>query len=296
MYGYVRPVLETLSEDDASRFRRIYCGLCHTLGERYGQPSRFILNYDFTFLSVLLSDGQEGACGNSRCYSSPVHKREYLRTNAALALAADESVILAYWQLRDGVTDHDWLHGIKYRALSAILEPAYRKARSYRPEFDIRTRTQLEVLRRLEESQCDSLDIAADSFAVLLQGAALEVKDLVKRRILEQLLYHLGRWIYLIDAADDLKKDAASGNYNAVALRYRLKDGIWTPEARRSFAATLDHSVRMMATAYELWDFGVWSQILQSTFYSSLFQVGKAVLDGTFQPKPHHRIDRKDTT
>ncbi|MEI3346953.1 MAG: hypothetical protein V8R55_00550 [Dysosmobacter sp.] len=31
-------------------------------------------------------------------------------------LAADESVILAYWQLRDGVADHDWLHGLKYRS------------------------------------------------------------------------------------------------------------------------------------------------------------------------------------
>lgn len=50
-----------------------------------------------------------------------------------MELAADESVILAYWQLRDGVADHDWLHGLKYRSASKILEPAYQKAAALRP-------------------------------------------------------------------------------------------------------------------------------------------------------------------
>ena len=72
-----------------------------------------------------------------------------------------------------------------------------------------------------------------------------------------------GATFYLVDAADDLKKDAASGNYNPVALRFGLTDGIWTAEARREFAATLDHSIHMMATAFELWDFGVWTPILE---------------------------------
>ena len=98
------------------------------------------------------------------------------------------------------------------------------------------------------------------------------------------MLYHLGRWVYLMDAADDLKEDAQSGNYNPVALRFGLKDGEWTPEARREFAATLDHSIHMMTTAFELWDFGVWTEILEKTLYNGLFRVGKAVLDGTYRP------------
>lgn len=113
--------------------------------------------------------------------------------------------------------------------------------------------------------------------------------DPVRKRIMEQILYHLGRWIYLIDGADDLKKDAESGNYNPVALRYGLTDGTWTPESRRDFATTLDHSIHQMAAAFELWDFGVWTPVLQSTFYGGLFQVGKAVLDGRF-----HRPSRKN--
>ena len=282
MFGYVRPPLDALPQEEAERFRRMYCGLCHTLGRRYGTAARFILNYDFTYLAILLSGREEEVAGNARCLVSPLRKHAYLEQNDALALAADESVILAYWQLRAGVADHDWLHGLKYRSLSGILEPAYRKAAEARPAFDASTRAQLALLEDLERQQCPSMDQAADAFAALLGSAANEVDDPVRRRVLEQLLYHLGRWVYLVDAADDMKKDTVSGNYNPVALRFGLKDGVWTPESRGEFAVTLDHSIHMMTTALELWDFGVWTPILETTFYTGLFQVGKAVLDGTF--------------
>lgn len=265
------------------RFRRMYCGLCHTLGERYGQAARFILNYDFTFLAILLSEGEESEEQRGRCYSSPVRPIPYAQSTPAMALAADESVILAYWQLRDGVADHDWIHGLKYRGLSRVLEPAYRKAAELRPEFDRNTREHLDVLARLEQESCASMDQAADTFAALLAGAAQEMEDPMRRRVLHQLLYHLGRWVYLVDAADDLKKDAEQGNYNPVALRFGLKDGAWTAEGRQEFVASLDHSIHMMTTAFELIPFGVWKPILESTLYHGLFQVGKAVLDGTFK-------------
>lgn len=283
MFGYVRPALQNLPEEESERFRAMYCGLCHTLSRRYGQAARFILNYDFTYLAILLSDGTAGETRAARCYTSPVKKRPYLASTTAMELAADESVILVYWQLRDGVADHDRLHGLKYRAGAGILESAYRKAAAYRPDFDAAVRHQLELLSGLEAENVPSMDRAADTFAVLLAGAAGETDDPVRRRILEQLLYHLGRWIYLIDAADDLKKDAESGSYNPVALRYGLTNGEWTAESRREFAVTLDHSIHRMAAAFELWDFGVWTPILESTFYGGLFQVGHAVLDGTYR-------------
>lgn len=283
MFGYVRPPLGILPQEETARFRRIYCGLCHTLGERYGFAARFILNYDFTFLAILLSDREEGEVRESRCPTSPFKKQPWLISSAAMELAADESVILAYWQLRDGVDDHDWFHGLKYRSLSAVLEPAYRKAAALRPAFDRITRRQLRLLSELEAEQCDSIDRAADAFAQLLGGAAEEVDDPIRRRVLSQILYHLGRWVYLVDAADDLKDDAKEGNYNPLALRYDLQNGIWTENIRAEFAVTLDHSIHMMATAYELWDFGVWSPILQATIYTGLFHVGKAVLDGTYK-------------
>ena len=105
------------------------------------------------------------------------------------------------------------------------------------------------------------MDRAADAFAALLAGAAEEEPDPVRRRVLEQLLYHLGRWIYLVDAADDLKKDVKSGSYNPLVYRFHAEGGTLTAEDRAALAATLDSSVRAMAAAFELADFGPWRAI-----------------------------------
>ena len=289
MFGYVRPSDGQLTAEDKQRFQAAYCGLCRSLGRRYGLAARMILNYDLAFLAMLLSREPECPTAHCRCPAHPIRGCDALEPQPAFDTAADLSVILTWWQLTDGVADHGFFRGLPYRAALLALGRAYRKARARRPGFDERTRAHLEELARLEGERCPSMDRAADAFAALLAGAAEEEPDPVRRRVLEQLLYHLGRWIYLIDGADDLKKDAESGNYNPVALRYGLTDGTWTPESRRDFATTLDHSIHQMAAAFELWDFGVWTPVLQSTFYGGLFQVGKAVLDGSF-----HRPSRKN--
>ena len=122
-----------------------------------------------------------------------------------------------------------------------------------------------------------------------VKSAAEEAEDPVQRRVLGQLLYHLGRWIYLVDAADDLKKDASAHRYNPLIPRFGLSGDTLDPDSRREFVQTLDHSVHMIATAFELWDFGCWTAILESTIYTGLFQVGKMVLDGTFHSRKKQR-------
>ncbi|MEG0779895.1 MAG: DUF5685 family protein [Oscillospiraceae bacterium] len=293
MFGYVRPVLDALPQAEQERFRSAYCGLCHSLGNRYGFPARFILNYDFTFLAILLSDPAPTGCRDCRCIASPCKKKTVLQATPALDLAADESVILAYWQLRDGIADSGFCKGLTYRFLAALLGHSYRKAARLRPGFDRSTQKQLQKLRELELSGCDSMDQAADTFAVLLAGAAEELDSEAQRRVLREILYHLGRWIYLVDAADDLKRDTASGNYNPLALRFGITDGVLDGENRARFATTLDHSIRLMDAAYALWDFGCWSPIVESTLGLGLFRVGKAVLDGEFGRPAKHR--GKDT-
>lgn len=293
MFGYVRPPLDQLPEEERERFRRMYCGLCHTLRRRCGLPARFILNYDFTFLAILLSAPEEPPERCARCVASPVKKRSCCAGNEAMELAADESVILAYWQAKDGVADHGFRGGLKYRAASRALERSYRRAAAARPEFDRAARKQLARLAELEREQSPSLDAPADAFAQLLAAAADAADGDAHRRVLRQLLYHLGRWVYLMDAADDLKKDAEEGNYNPLIYRFGLKDGQWTPESRDAFVKTADHSVRLLATAYELWDFGVWSAVLERTVYSGLFQTARAVLDGTYRAGRPKKKEKK---
>ena len=95
MFGYVRPPLEDLPPEETERFRQAYCGLCHTLAKRHGLAARFILNYDFTFLAILLSQREAAPTACARCPASPLRRRSFLEADAAMELAADESVILA---------------------------------------------------------------------------------------------------------------------------------------------------------------------------------------------------------
>lgn len=280
MFGYVKPSMERLSPEEKARYQGLYCGLCHTLGRRYGPVSRLILNFDFTFLAALLAPS--GQTEQRRCVSSPFRAKAVEQACTALDLAADCSVILTWHKLRDGLLDCRFPKREGYRVGAAALNGAYRRAAERCPGFAEQTAREMDRLLGLEKDRCPTLDEPADTFACLLQGIALELPDERQRRIFGQFLYHLGRWIYLVDALDDCKKDAEEGNYNPILLRFGLSDGVLTDEARHTMVTTLDASVRQMAAAYELWDFGVWSPVIQATVYEGLYCVANAVLEGTF--------------
>ena len=55
MFGYVRPVREELKCRDFDLYKATYCGLCGAMRRRYGWLAPMFLNYDFTFLALLLS-------------------------------------------------------------------------------------------------------------------------------------------------------------------------------------------------------------------------------------------------
>ena len=184
MFGYVRPSDGRLTEADRETFRGAYCGLCHTLGRRYGLVGRMILNYDLTFLAMVLSRGTGETC-DRRCAVHPFRKRRCAAGDPAFDTAADMSVILTWWQLRDGVADHSFFRGLKYRLAVWLLTPAYRKARRCREDFDRQTEAHLTQLSALEKARCPSLDAPADAFASLLAGAAAGEPDEKRRRVTE---------------------------------------------------------------------------------------------------------------
>ena len=196
MFGYVRPVRPELKCKDFDLYRATYCGLCRCLRRRFGLIAPMLLNFDFTFLTLLLWQPEEKftPC-RGQCHANLLVKKPMCPDSPALKLAADESVILAWWQLRDVAEDKDKLGGLPARALGLLLTPAYRKAARLRPEFDRTVKGCLEELAALERENCPSMDRAADAFAGLLRAAAPKSGDPVRDRALEQLLYHLGRWI-----------------------------------------------------------------------------------------------------
>ena len=289
MFGYIRPADHRLSQEEYERFRAAYCGLCHTLGKRYGFSARFLLNFDFTLLAILLSESETPKCSDCRCVVHPCKAHCTMEETDALDLAADRSMILFWWQLQDHIADHGLFGGIKYRALSLLYRRTYRRARDYAPDFDAQVQRHLSDLAEKERALCASIDEAAEPFAALMADIADCVEDATKRRILRQLFYHLGRWIYLIDAADDYEKDAKEDCYNPLRYRYAITGDKLPDEVKAQLGATLDQSIRQMAGAYALWDYGAWTPVLDSIFYESCYGIGNAVFEGTY-----HKPQRKD--
>lgn len=278
MFGYVRVVEGDLREDVKSRYRAAYCGLCHTLGRRCGFLARFTLNYDFTLLAMLFAPPEPAWC-EKRCPAHPLQKRRCCETCFGFDLAADESVILFRLKLADDVADSGFFSGLPARIAALTLEGAYRRAAAARPNFDARAREHLTRLRALEEAHCPSMDRAADAFACILRAAVPQGLTEHRGRALGELLYHLGRWIYLVDAWDDLAEDREKGNYNPLLVRF---DG--APEEHLDeLRTTLTHSARLCQAAFQLEDFGSWTPVLENILYLGLPGVQEEVLTGRWK-------------
>ena len=192
MFGYVLPSRDRLDERERERFRAVYCGLCHTLRERYGFAASLLLNYDFTLLAILLSNGDEESCTVRRCAVHPFKGCRAQTSTPALEAAADRTVILSWWQLRDHIADHGFWSGLKYRFASLFLRGAYRRAGERLPRFDAAVRLHLQALAALEDARCASIDMAAEPFAALMADAAADLTDEKRRRILGQILSAAG--------------------------------------------------------------------------------------------------------
>lgn len=288
MFGYVRPCRPELKCKDFDLYSATYCGLCRCMRRRYGLIAPMFLNFDFTFLALVLWEGEERwePC-RGRCHANPLVKKTMCAQSPALELAADESVILTWWKLRDSVKDDGFWGGLPARALSLLLRRAYGKAARRAPDFDQAVKTCLEELEVLERENCPSLDRTADTFARLLQSAAPAEGE--RGRVLGQLLYHLGRWIYLADARDDLCEDLAAGRYNPVAERYGPRGD------DAALALTMDQSLGQMGAALQLGEFGCRSALLENMIYLGLPLVQRAVFDGSWAQIKKQKIWRHDT-
>ena len=219
MFGYIRPLECELKVREQAEYRGIYCGLCKSIGRRYGQLERLTLSYDCAFLALTLmainGDAKftRGNCG-PRIYRG---KRPIADASPTLDYAADVNVLLAWYKAADDAVDEK---STKAATARVALRRAYSKAARANPELDRQIGESMKRLHELEHEGCREVDEPSNAFGKLLSAVILNAPTLPdsERTAAQWMYYNLGKWIYLIDAWDDREKDEKNGNYNPFLL------------------------------------------------------------------------------
>ncbi|MDK2800596.1 MAG: hypothetical protein PWP27_1216 [Clostridiales bacterium] len=275
MLGYVTPYKDELKIREYNLFRAYYCGLCKTLGKEFNQAVRMGLNYDFTFLALLLSsiDEHKDQIKAEGCIANPIKKKPTILCNPYIQYSAYMSIILVYFKLLD-----DWQDDKSFPALFALLAyvmPVRKAKKAYLQKYH-NIRQNLKQLSELERKNCEIIDESADTFAKLMQEIFMPpfLKDEKVQRILGWLGYNLGRWIYILDAFHDIEKDIKQNHYNPILLQYQynVKEDVqlFIKRVKEPLVMSLTFTLDNIAKSFELLDIKYNKSILQNIIYMGL--------------------------
>ena len=219
MFGYVTPDKPYLTLRDFALYRSVYCGICCSLKKNYGQISRLATTYDAVFLSLLLHNylDSDYAIEKKRCILHPIKKRTIAQPNEIDDVVCAFNLLLMYHKIGDDVEDE---HKFRSKAARTAFGRAYKKAKKTYPEMDEIIRRQYATMSALEQENCDSIDRVADPFSVMLaEMTRLVLKEKFTQDIYD-FCYNVGKWIYLIDALDDIDEDFKRGGYNPYLAKF----------------------------------------------------------------------------
>lgn len=241
MFGYVTVRKEELKIKDYNKYQEYYCGVCQDLKEAYGWKGQATLTFDMTFLAILLTGLYEDRTVREehRCLVHPGRKHVCLR-NEFTRYAADMNLLITYYNLLD-----DWEDEKKHVALAGAkaLKNSVRKAAEKYPRQDRAVRGYLKKLHICEAENSRDLDQAAGYTGEVMAQLYCCREDIWKED-LGRLGFYIGKFIYLMDAYEDVEKDRKTGNYNPLVFHYgssefeEMADKIllmMTAEASRAF-------------------------------------------------------------
>ncbi|WP_026506826.1 DUF5685 family protein [Butyrivibrio sp. MC2013] len=228
MFGYITVNKPELRFKDYDLYRAYYCGFCRMLKADYGLSGQATLTYDLTFLIMLLSGLYEPIeeTGRTHCVVHPIIKQD-TRTNEFSRYAADMNVLLAYYKCMDDWKDEKKAGKLLY---SELLRSAVKKAKSRHPDKAAIIREGLTRINELEEASRISGDHLSysDEETDKVSGLFGEIfgeifcyKDDEWAPTLRRLGFYLGKFIYILDAWDDVEKDIKKGCYNPLEPLWR---------------------------------------------------------------------------
>ena len=211
IFGYVVVNKGDLRFREYDEYRGYYCGLCQTLKKRFGLAGQLSLSYDMTFLVMLLTSLYEPIDNREmkRCIAHPL-KKQYCKSNEYTEYVADMTVLLSYYKCQD-----DWVDEKKLlkKVYGDILRGKSKKQRELYQKKEEIIIENLKNLSMAEKNKEDDLDVVAGYFGNILSELFV-VKEDEWSDNLRKIGYYLGKYIYIMDAYDDLEKDFKKGNYN----------------------------------------------------------------------------------
>lgn len=284
MFGYVQTYKDELKIKEYNAFRAYYCGLCKTLKAEYGFSSRLGLNYDSVFLALLLSSvtDEEAVCRPERCIANPLKKRPVMQRERCLSYSAGVMLILALLKIEDNLRDE---HSVKAAFSYLALLRAKRRVIKKHGALYHRCKQYISALSRLEKENCTSIDALSHEFASLMQ--VVFTPDFIEHeatsRILGHIGYLLGRFIYILDACEDLEKDAKKHCFNPFLAK-------GAPPEKEALRDSLTFTLSSIANDYALLHIKRNKPILDNIIYLGLPATLDRVIDGKGEPKDERSL------
>lgn len=211
MFGYINADRSQLSQEDKRTYQSFYCGLCKELGKQAGLKGQMLLNFDLCFLAILLQSLYEPTINQEdfRCMIHPAKKKHGF-SSEAMEYAAAMDIILSYHSLMDNYADD----GSKLSGLAASsIKKDYDRISAMYPRQAKAVSDYINKLSIAEKAGETNIDLVSGYTGEML-GELFNWKQDSWGQTLHCMGYYMGKFIYLIDAYDDIKKDEKNGSYN----------------------------------------------------------------------------------
>ncbi len=223
MFGYVRPYQPELKIIENQYYKAAYCGLCRAMKKTTGMKSSLTLSYDTTFLVLLrlaLTD-EIPEFEKKRCFLHPLKKRVVMKSNSALLFAAHAGTLLAWHKINDDISDEKSFKRLFARVLRIFFSSSYKKAKKKYEDLDKIIKDRLCELQNIEKEKIKCADRPALVFGSLMSGILSYGIEADNRALIASSIgMSVGRWIYLIDALDDINEDRKKKSYNPFLLLF----------------------------------------------------------------------------
>lgn len=290
MFGYVRPFKPELKMCEYDVYQGIYCGLCKQLGRDYGQFARMTLSYDFAFLAMVAQGVQKEspAFKKEGCMVHPWKKRACLCSCGDLSFVSACAMVMFYYKLKDNIADSSLVKKLAYRCFLPLASRYKKKAIRRYPELDEIMIQTIGQQQKTEQREDCTLDAAAEHSARAL-GKICELlgQTEMQKKVLHRFGFLVGRWVYLMDALDDLEADLAKGRFNALVC-WAKGNGVPLEDRQqmKDFAQQqINITTGEIALAYELMEINYYKSILDNVIYLGFSVAKQQVLSGKQEEK-----------